>query len=61
MAEVIIGKQRAGPVGIVKCRFFHEYTRFENLADEDYDDGYGGGGGGGAPAIDPGPDDFADP
>lgn len=61
MAEVIIGKQRAGPVGIVKCRFFHEYTRFENLVDEDYDDGYGGGGGGGAPAIDPGPDDFADP
>ncbi|MGE3628952.1 MAG: replicative DNA helicase, partial [Sandaracinaceae bacterium] len=53
IAEIIIGKQRAGPVGIVKARFFHEYTRFENL-DDDYDDEYGGGG-----SIDPGPDDFA--
>jgi len=56
MAEIIIGKQRAGPVGIVKCRFFHEYTRFENLADEDYDDPSAPGAGGGA--LDPGPDDF---
>ncbi|MEZ4337260.1 MAG: replicative DNA helicase [Sandaracinaceae bacterium] len=55
IAELIIGKQRAGPVGTVKCRFFHEYTRFENLADDDYDDGMEGGG-----AFDPGPDDFAD-
>ncbi|MGF1469430.1 MAG: replicative DNA helicase [Sandaracinaceae bacterium] len=37
IAEVIVGKQRAGPVGTVKCRFFHEYTRFENLADDDLD------------------------
>lgn len=56
LAEIIIGKQRAGPVGIVKCRFFHEYTRFENLADDDYDGELDGGGGG---AMDPGPDDFA--
>ena len=37
IAEIIIGKQRAGPVGTVKCRFFHEFTRFEALADDDYD------------------------
>ncbi len=41
VAEIIIGKQRAGPTGIVRCRFFPEYTRFDNLADEEY----GGGGG----------------
>ena len=57
LAEVIIGKQRAGPVGIVKCRFFHEYTRFENLADDDYEGGWGGPGG-----DDHGsPNDFGDP
>ncbi|HJL15874.1 MAG TPA: replicative DNA helicase [Sandaracinaceae bacterium LLY-WYZ-13_1] len=61
LAEIIIGKQRAGPVGIVKCRFFHEYTRFENLAEDDFDpEGFDGGGGGDG-ALDPGPDDFADP
>lgn len=38
LAEIIIGKQRAGPVGIVKCRFFHEYTRFENLDEGDFDE-----------------------
>jgi replicative DNA helicase len=54
IAEVIIGKQRAGPVGTVKCRFIHEYTRFENLSEE-----YGGDGAEGG-AFDPGPDDFAD-
>jgi len=31
IAEIIIGKQRAGPTGTVKCRFLREYTRFENL------------------------------
>jgi replicative DNA helicase len=31
IAEIIIGKQRAGPTGTVKCAFRREYTRFENL------------------------------
>src|SRR5437667_1711873 len=32
VAELIIGKQRNGPTGIVKLAFIREYTRFENLA-----------------------------
>jgi replicative DNA helicase len=32
IAEVIIGKQRNGPVGTVKLAFISEYARFENLA-----------------------------
>ena len=32
IAELIIGKQRNGPTGIVKLAFIREYTRFENLA-----------------------------
>jgi len=31
VAEVIIGKQRNGPVGDLKLRFIKEYARFENL------------------------------
>ena len=42
LAEIIVGKQRSGPTGIVKCKFFHEYTRFENLADGEFAD-YDGG------------------
>ncbi len=34
IAEIIVGKQRQGPTGTVKCKFFREYTRFENLAEE---------------------------
>jgi len=33
IAEVIIGKQRNGPIGTVQLAFLGEYTRFENLAD----------------------------
>jgi replicative DNA helicase len=33
-AELIIGKQRNGPTGIVHLKFFNEYTRFENLNKE---------------------------
>jgi len=31
IAEVIIGKQRSGPTGVVKLAFLDKYTRFENL------------------------------
>jgi replicative DNA helicase len=33
IAEVIIGKQRNGPVGTVKVVFLPQYARFENVAD----------------------------
>jgi replicative DNA helicase len=34
LAEIIIGKQRNGPTGSFKLKFFGEYTRFDNLAHE---------------------------
>jgi replicative DNA helicase len=40
VSEIIIAKQRNGPVGTVKMAFLKQFTRFENLAPE-----YGGGGG----------------
>nr|WP_027179310.1 replicative DNA helicase [Maridesulfovibrio bastinii] len=39
-AEVIIGKQRNGPTGIVELAFFGPYTAFENLAAEPYPSEY---------------------
>src|SRR2546426_1655005 len=34
VAEIIIGKQRNGPIGSTNLAFIHEHTRFENLARE---------------------------
>jgi replicative DNA helicase len=35
-AEIIIGKQRNGPIGTVKLTFLGEHTRFENRAPDQY-------------------------
>ncbi len=37
VAEIIIGKQRNGPIGSVRLAFIGKYTRFENLAHGAYD------------------------
>jgi len=37
-SEIIIGKQRNGPIGTVRLAFQGEYTRFENLAHGNYQD-----------------------
>ncbi len=34
LAEIIIGKQRNGPTGVINMRFDGQYTRFDNLAEE---------------------------
>lgn len=39
-AEVIIGKQRNGPIGTVRLSFLGQYTRFENFVQARYDDSY---------------------
>lgn len=37
VAEIIIGKQRNGPIGALKLAFIGKYTRFENLAPGSYE------------------------
>ncbi|HEB96207.1 MAG TPA: replicative DNA helicase [Sedimenticola thiotaurini] len=36
MAEIIIGKQRNGPIGTIKLTFLGQYTKFENYIDDVY-------------------------
>ena len=40
IAEIIIGKQRNGPIGMVKLTFLGEYTKFENYSSGGYDGRY---------------------
>lgn len=40
IAEIIIGKQRNGPIGTVKLTFLGEYTRFENFSNTQPIGGY---------------------
>ena len=39
-AEIIIGKQRNGPIGVVNLTFLGQYTKFENAASDSYGAGY---------------------
>jgi replicative DNA helicase len=43
IAEIIIGKQRSGPTGTCRVRFFSEYTRFDDLAEREYHGASAGG------------------
>ena len=38
IAEIIIGKQRNGPIGTVRLTFLGQYTKFENYINEGYGD-----------------------
>jgi replicative DNA helicase len=39
VAEIIVAKQRNGPTGMIRSKFTAQYTRFDNLADDDYEFG----------------------
>ncbi|MBR2514760.1 MAG: replicative DNA helicase [Halomonas sp.] len=41
IAELIIGKQRNGPIGTVHMAFIGKYTRFEDLAPDRYGEAFG--------------------
>ena len=40
VAEIIIGKQRNGPIGNCRLAFIGQFTRFENLAGKSYEETY---------------------
>jgi replicative DNA helicase len=40
IAEIIIAKQRNGPTGVVRVAFLRDFTRFENLADDQHGPGW---------------------
>ncbi|MWQ98796.1 replicative DNA helicase, partial [Escherichia coli] len=40
IAEIIIGKQRNGPIGRVRLTFQGQYSRFDNYTGGSYDDEY---------------------
>lgn len=40
IAEIIIGKQRNGPIGKVRLTFQGQFSRFDNYAGPDFDDDY---------------------
>lgn len=40
IAEIILGKQRNGPIGTVRLAFLGKYTKFEDLAHGDYGDDF---------------------
>ena len=39
IADIIIAKQRNGPIGEVQLTFLGQYTKFENYAPESYAEG----------------------
>ena len=40
VAEIIVAKQRNGPVGTTKLTFLHQWTKFDSLAPEHMSSAY---------------------